>query len=597
MSKFCSRPLLSLLALLVASSLSGWAAQPGTSLNGHFNGVLLGQSGQPLADVLVSLLEVSSESALPILAKTDERGKVQLRGLQAGTYQLQVKSGDYRSPARRLVEILPGQTAVVTLILQQLLQLEASTEEELDFKALFRNSGNRRLIFRGLPGYEETFRENRREALFEDAVFQMYTHSGLGGDYFVYPGDSWGGTSTNFAVVESLNGSTDYIMAGQMSSGRDSLWRTKHFVDHRVNDQHLLRFFMGYGRLSFDQPSLSLLQNPERLSDHSDYTSALGTTRFLTLGVEDQFFFVPALSVTVGMELNQVRDSRNETFVSPSARLDFVPWDGTSLELLVASKRSTHGNTVGLTDGRQINLSDSLYFSQIGEQLNIGQARYYQAELRQALTEDTSVEVALFNNQRQGGGIPVLAILEYSDQSELVRLDEDQAETRGYRVSVSHSIGENLSTEISYLKGNAAALHDRTSIVFDYDSLDKVLKRQGFHAISAQVQAYLPETRTHITALFGIVPGGHPITSIDPYSDVYETSNEGVNLFLRQVVPVPVGLLGFVGLDFLAPEKMEALLDIRNLMNDDLGFIETVQGPVMLVRNPRTVRGGIAFKF
>lgn len=596
MKKLCFRLLL-VLTFLTAGSLSGWAAQPAASIGGHFNGVLLGQSGQPLADVLVSFLEVSSDSALPILAKTDEQGRIQLRGLEAGTYQIQVKSGDYRSPARRMVEILPGRTAVVTLILQQLLQLEASSQETLDFKALFRNSGDRRLIFRGLPGYEETIREKEREALFEDAVFQVYTHSGLGGDYFVYPGDSWGGTSTNFAVVESLNGSTDYIMAGQMSSGRDSLWRMKNFVDHRVNDRHMLRFFMGYGRLSFEQPSLSLLQNPQRLSDHHDYTSAPGTSRFLTLGIEDQFYVIPALSVTVGMELNQVWDFQNETYVSPNARLDFDPWEGTSLELLVASKRSTHGNTVGLADGRQLNLSDSLYFNRIGDRLNIGQARYSQAGLRQQVTDDTSLEVALFNNQMQGGGIPVLAILEYSDQSDLIQLGEDQAETRGYRVSVSHSIGENLSTEVSYLKGKAVGLQAQAAPVFDPGSLDEVLERQGFHAISAQVQAYLPETGTHITALLGVVPGGHPITSIDPYSDVYETSNEGVNLFLRQVVPVPVGLLGFVGLDFLAPEKVEALLDVRNLMNDDLGLLETLRGPVMLVRNPRTVRGGIAFKF
>src|SRR5690606_35563035 len=273
MSKCSSRSLLFVLAVLVASSLSMRAAQPGAPANGHFNGVLLGQSGQPLANVLVSLLEVSSESALPVLAKTDEQGKIQLRGLQAGTYQLQAQSAEYRSPTRRLVEILPGRTAVVTLILQQLLRLEASTEE-LDLKTLFRNSGDRRLIFRGLPGYEEALREKKREVLFEDAVFQMYTHSGLGGDYFIYPGDSWGGTSTNFALVESLNGTTDYIVAGQMSSGRDSLWRMKNFVDYRLNERHLLRFFMGYGRLSFEQPSLSLLQNPERLSDHPEYTSA-----------------------------------------------------------------------------------------------------------------------------------------------------------------------------------------------------------------------------------------------------------------------------------------------------------------------------------
>jgi hypothetical protein len=97
--------------------------------------------------------------------------------------------------------------------------------------------------------------------------------------------------------------------------------------------------------------------------------------------------------------------------------------------------------------------------------------------------------------------------------------------------------------------------------------------------------------------LIKVVPGGRPISTLDPYSDLYETGNQGVNLFVRQVIPVPASLLSFVGLDFLTIPRLEALIDLRNLLDEKLGTFATSQGDVILVRAPRSVRGGISFKF
>ncbi len=93
------------------------------------------------------------------------------------------------------------------------------------------------------------------------------------------------------------------------------------------------------------------------------------------------------------------------------------------------------------------------------------------------------------------------------------------------------------------------------------------------------------------------MPGSSAINTLDGYSDVYETGNQGLNFFVRQIIPVPVGILNFVGLDFLASPRLEALLDVRNLTNDNVGVIRTNQGDVVLIRAPRSVRGGIAFRF
>ena len=100
-----------------------------------------------------------------------------------------------------------------------------------------------------------------------------------------------------------------------------------------------------------------------------------------------------------------------------------------------------------------------------------------------------------------------------------------------------------------------------------------------------------------MTALVKLVPVGSPITNVDSLADVYETGNQGVNLFVRQVIPVPLGSLSLFGVDLFTPQQIEALLDIRNLTNANLARLATARGDIALVQNPRSVRGGIALRF
>lgn len=573
--------------------LSG-KASPAVTPQGQLSGLILDQAGQPLSDLLVSLLDVSLPGALPILARTNEQGKIYLSEIEAGTYQLLVKSSRYRTPIRRVVNILPGRTAVVTLILQEFFNLDASGEENLSLKALLRNSDNRRLIFRGIPELEDAISAERDYPVFRDAVFQLYTNAGLGSDYLRHPGDSAGGTSTNFAVTDSLPGIGDYIFAGQLNSGQDAVWRFKNFLNYSLGEGHSLGLFFGYGRVSFDQPSLAALNNPEVLQSDPEFTSAPPTARLVSLGIQDSLEFGPALSLTWGVELDRVMAGQNTTLVSPNAAIDFEPVEGTSLGLLSAAKRETRGNSLRLPDGRQINLSDALFITHSENGLNLGRTRYYQSHLRQELGESTEVELAWFRSLMQGAGVPILAFVEIDESSSILHLGEDLSETHGYRMTLRRSLGQNLRAEVSYLQGKGPGLDSGGPAV---SSIDQAVSRRTFHAVATQVEAFIPSSDTHLTALVKLVPSGKPIVTLDGYADVYDTGNEGIHLFVRQLIPIPVALLDYFGLDFLAPDQIEALLDIRNLLNEDLGTLHLAGGNLTLLRNPRTVRGGISFKF
>ncbi len=566
---------------------------------GQLKGVIQNEYGQPVPRILVTLLRKSSHPVLPILARTDNGGEIFLENMEAGDYELEVKSSEYQSSQTPRIEIRPGQIAVFTLVLQHLFGLGDSAGPNLSLKSLLRTSLDRRLIFRGLPGMAGGSPHHERFSRpFQNAVFQVYNNGGLGGDYFVFPGGSSNGTTSSFAFSDSLGGSSDYIFAGQLNSGEDSLWRLKNFVNYNLGEQHSLRLFLGYGRMSFEGPGMGLMANPRGVENSPDFVSAVGTVKTMSLGFEDTVRWGDRLALVWGLEWNQVRGGRSDSFTNPSAELSFSPTSGTRVSALMASKRSTQGNTLALPQGDRVNLSDAVYFSQVGNQLRLGTSRYYQSSITQRLNEATELELAAYRNQFFGSVSPFLAILQYGPGMEVLQLDGEQASNQGYRVTIKRSIGEHVKTTLSYIRADGVGVEsDRLTFLLDESAVRDLIRRQNYHGLSTQVETSIPKSQTRFTVLVKLVPQGNPITTLDTFSDIYETYNKGVNLFVRQIVPLPPALLGFFGLDFLSTYKIEALLDVRNLTNEDLGLMHSASGDIVLVRNPRTLRGGIALRF
>jgi hypothetical protein len=565
---------------------------------GQLRGIIQDQSGRPVPDILVTLLGQSSDRVLPILTRSNKLGRILFQNLEMGTYQVLVKSSQYVSRKEQTVRILPGKTAALTLVLQNLFDLDGSDGRNVRLKTVLR-AADSRLIFRYVPGLTGPPLEKRRPGWFEEAVFQVHTNAGMGSDYLLFPGDSGGGTTANFALAESLGGNRDYVFAGQVNSGEDSLWRLKSFLDYTLSQNHSLRLFLGHGRISFQQPSLGLLGNPISLGSDVDFTTAAGTTHILSSGFEERFNWGRAVSFSWGLELNQVRTVRNHSFISPNAELSARPSERSSLRIALASKRPTYGNSVMLPDGRQIILSDSVGLSRVNDEIRFGTSRHYQGSFGYHLDVATEVELAVFRDQFFGGIVPFVAFLSYRPGAEMLRLNEDQVRTRGKRFTIRRRLGGHLRTSFSYIRGRALGfVPGDMAVVFDPSVLDGLVQEQGFDALSSQVDLFVPFSRTAITALVKIIPNGNPIPTLDALSDSYQTANQGVNVFLRQIVPVPVALLNTLGLDFLATGyEIEALLDIRNVANKDLGVVQTLLGDVELAQNPRTVRGGLTFRF
>ena len=589
------RAVLALWAVVLIS-----ASQYGVASSlGSFSGRIQDPSGKPLSNILVALLYTSPEpTPLPILTRSDEAGEIRLSNLEAGNYELLIKNSQYRSPNRNLVQVLPGKTTVLSLVLQQLFGEGSFDEENQEVKTVLRNAGDDRLIFRYLP--ETTGQDSDSSPLaasLGEAVIQVYGNGSLRGSYPVGAGAGSGGATTHFALVQSLGTSSKYIVAGQLSSGVEELWRLRNSIELPLSDSHTFGVFVGYGRKNFAQSGLAPYGNPTTLGHHLDDAPTIGSTRVLSVGIQEKLLLGNVLSILWGLELNQVTANQRQTFLNPNAELSYSPTEQTKFKVMMASKRMTHSGSLLLPDGEMLNLREAVYFSRVGNQLAVSTPRHYRGSITQQLTKNTEIELAAYENQLFGETTPLLAYSKEGPARPGFRLADEHAVNRGYRVMVRRRLGNTLNTTLSYIHGKASGISRDATLVFDEFALDQVIERRNFHTLNAEIEVYIPFSGTRLNALVKFASNGHPITTLDAFADTYETGNEGVNLFVRQVVPVPGGWLAFLGMDFLSSYEIEALLDIRNLTNEASGKVRTEIGDVSLVRNPRTVRGGISVRF
>jgi hypothetical protein len=386
-------------------------------------------------------------------------------------------------------------------------------------------------------------------------------------------------------------------VAGQLSSGKEELWRLRNSVELPLSDFHSFGVFVGYGRESFAQPGLAPHDNPATVGGPSGYSPAFGSTQVLSVGVQEKLLLGNVISVLWGVEINQVDTDQRQTFLNPNAELSFSPTEQTKFQVVMASKRTTHRGSVLLPDGEMLNLTEAVSFARVGDQFAVSSPRHYRGSITQQVTKNTEIEFAAYENQLFGATTPFLAVSKDQLEHPGFQLEDEEGVNRGYRIMVRQRLGNSVNTAVSYIRGNAAGISRNTTLMFDESALHRLIERRNYHTVNAEIEAHIPFSGTHVNALVKFAANGHPITTLDAFADTYETGNAGINVFVRQVVPVPGGWLAFLGMDFLSAYEIEALLDIRNLTNEDLGRVSTEIGDVSLVRSPRTVRGGISVRF
>lgn len=573
---------------------------------GQVSGQVNGDLGVPLAGATVLISNSFDFSNSLLTAVTNKAGEFQLANLKPGEYAVQVTQNGYRPYVKAPVQVTAGSTTKLVLILQDLLALGKTDDPaNWDFRTVLRSSRRKRLIFRGFDSQSIEEKEVRSAAVpnadlfgtadktsqefVRSAAMEVYTAGAVESeDYYAMPDRAGGGLRTNFGYSMPIGDDARYVLAGQVNSGYDSIWKIRNQVDLKLNDFQVWTFSVNYGRLGFPAARLATLLNPNNLSNDTAYVHDRGRFQTLTVGVESFNKLLSPITLIYGLDLTVLKGPGVTSFTSPHLQVVVQPNDRMSIRAMVANKRTTESDSVGLSDGEMVSLSNPFRVSQVGSSFSYGRTTHYELGIARKLPSNTMFEIGAYGDRNGGSPVPLMAIVQSPTGSSThsFSLSRNQSNAEGIRLLVTKRFWDFLSGSMAYVYGSGATISG-IDILGTNDIRGVGITKGLFHSLTTEVDADVERTKTHLSTLFRWVHGS-PITTLDSFSDYYGMGNGNLRITIRQVIPVP-NLLGMSG-------RWEALLDMRNLLEIDDNRFPLPQGNLFVVRNPRFIRLGIAFR-
>ena len=160
--------------------------------------------------------------------------------------------------------------------------------------------------------------------------------------------------------------------------------------------------------------------------------------------------------------------------------------------------------------------------------------------------------------------------------------------TSGYTAAVTQSLGQNVSATLIYGSMGALTADNREIVSGSPDELRSMIHAGRRQAATARVTATAPWTGTHFIASYQVTGDHRWASTGHSYSTDPARQMPGLNLYVRQSIP---------GLGML-PWRIEATADLRNMLAQGYLSLGIAGGQqLMLVENPRSVRGGLSFIF
>ncbi len=558
--------------------------------SGKVIGKITGKEGQELLGAVITIFKQDSNGGTISFTRSDRHGAYSLADLAPGSYYLQVSREGFQPVTNSNVRIEAGKTATVNVVLQEFIDVITGTPDprNWDLKSVLRGTSDRRFIFRDLPGPQAT-PVDPDTPFSRGGALSVASSTGLGSDnYAVFPSDGQNGVASNFAYVEPVSYRGRMIFSGQVSNGYDSFWQVRNTYNYRPDPDRDFKISVGYGRLTFNGSGIGNITHPLQLIPQ-DPTQRESGVQTLGLGFEAHNKVTDALSFEYGFDLSRVYYGSVRSFVSPYFQAIITPADTWVLRTTTASRRLSDNNSLLLPDGEVLNLMEPTYISKIDGDVRVSQFKHSEIALAKTLPDESTVEVAVYEDRMQGPGLPFLvtSVSPSSSAQSLVQLRQDQTAQRGMRLAMNRRIIEYLNGSIAYVYGTATSLgsiDDGVTSEALAASLLNYMQRSYYHSVTGQLNATFPRTHTHMTAVVRWYPG-QALTPIDLFADKTDMLTKGVNFSIRQPIPLP-DFMGSTG-------RWEALVDVRNLFDQGRDFVQTPDGGIVLTRNPRALRFGI----
>jgi hypothetical protein len=560
--------------------------------NGRITGSIRSLSGNPLKDAVIKIFQEPLLSESLFVTRTDSRGLFRSASLSPGTYYLQVSRQGYQGATERIT-IAPGRTTSLNLILEEFMGYVSKDDDprNWDLKTVMRSSSDRRMILRDLPAVGLPGTDDGNALFSRSGAMSIASNTPIGDEiYQATPQSNQNGVSSNFAFAEPLSQHSRMILLGQLDFGNESFWRVRNTYNYRPDMDHDYKVSLGYGRTSVNYPGTSSLSPQFFSQDQASRDSAIETLAF---GLEGNTRFLNLVAVKYGFDYSRFHYGAARSFLNPSIQITVTPLDGWAVKTTLTSQRITDQNSILLPDGEMLNLSEPTFLTMVGKQVSMSQVRHSEIATQKGINPETDVEIAVYQDRTQGPGLPLLmtTVTPTERTSRAVELGEDGSSQRGIRITINRKLLDFLGGSVAYVFGTTtdlSAIDQPVSSEQLYGNLISYTRRRNRHSLTGRLDARIPVTKTNLLATVRWYPG-NSLTPIDWFSDRMDIGTKSTNLEIRQALPVP---------DFLGNGgRWEALVDLRNILDQGREIMPTTDGEIVLNRNPRSLRFGICLNF
>jgi len=541
---------------------------------GTISGVIKNSSGTPQMGAVVEIF--TSAAALGTTVFTDANGFYNAENLTPGTYQVKVSAASFLPSLRENVTLRSGARLIINLTLNtmadalKLLPDRRSPNSDSDEWHWTLRSAANRPVLRIFDNGPLVVIENPEASDARDLKGSVTFIAGSEADGF----GSAGEMTTTFALEKSLFSSGTLTFNGDIgtTSGEPT---------------GILRASYAHDFGNGSRPRLTVtyrhLASPGMAVQNAAY-SAIGTTASDTMSIAG------FIDLDYGAELQALQFARRVTAVRPFGRVDVH----LSPDMVVEYRYATSEPDPRVDKGFATAPAD---LSESGPRMaltsgvpDLEKAHHQEISISRRFGNN-NVQVAYYTDQIRnivltGAGDPS----SYSDDvlpdvySGTFSYAGGGLSTTGMRVVAQRKFSDDLTATVDYSTGGVIML--RTPVT-TWQSVASTLGSDRQHAIGAKIAGRIPHCSTRLVASYKW-NSGKALSAVDQFNASPGQMDPYLSLFIRQPLP---------GASFI-PGKMEALIDVRNLLAQGYIPVLGMDGRTLyLVQSARAVRGGLAFTF
>lgn len=563
--------------------LLAWAPAHAANV-GAIAGYVKDASGSPQMGAVVQVFVSAAQVGTTVF--TDTSGYYVANNLPAGTYQVKVTAASFLPSLREDVVLHSGAHLIVNLTLNTLtdaLKLipprRTNADEPDDWHWTLRSAGNRpvlRVLEKDKNSHDPDSlvvvshlgsEQGENRPVKASVAFIAGSEAGGFG--------SAGDMTTAFALEKSLFSSGTLSFNGNIgASSGDPTGVLRASYAHDFGDSSRPTLTVTYRH--FATPGAAVQNSPFSAMEISS---------------SDSMNLAGIIDVNYGADLQSMEFANRVTAIRPHGSVDVHLSPNMVVEYRYATSEPDTRTAKGF-DTAPADLSESgPRMALTNGAPEVESAGHHEISVSRRMG-DTSVQMAAFldhvhNLVLTGAGDPT----SYSDDV----LPDVYSGTFSYgyapgvsaagmRVVVQRKISDDLTAIADYSTGQVVSAADAPT---NWQTLPQSLSNSRQHSIGAKISGYIPSTGARWIASYKWT-SGNALSAVDAFNASPGQMDPYLSIFIRQ--PIPCG--SFI------PAKMDALLDIRNLLAQGYLPVMGQDGrTVYMVQSARALRGGLAFTF